>query len=108
MRPKRPAARANPPAGPRTDWGGVADWYDQLVGEAGSEYHRKVVLPGTVRLLADGTARLIFDQPVWGAAPGQLAVFYEGDRVIGGGTIDSTARSGSATQEQVSTSTCPA
>jgi ubiquinone/menaquinone biosynthesis C-methylase UbiE len=30
----------------------VADWYDQLVGEAGSEYHREVVLPGVLRLLA--------------------------------------------------------
>lgn len=37
---------------PRTDWGNVADWYDQLVGESGSEYHREVVLPGVVRLLA--------------------------------------------------------
>ncbi len=35
-----------------TDWGDVADWYDQLVGESGSEYHREVVLPGTLRLLA--------------------------------------------------------
>ena len=40
------------PGGPRTDWGGVADWYDQLVGESGSEYHQKVVLPGAIRLLA--------------------------------------------------------
>src|SRR5690349_7943677 len=37
---------------PRTDWGEVAAWYDQLVGESGSEYHREVVLPGAVRLLA--------------------------------------------------------
>lgn len=35
----------------RTDWGEVAGWYDQLVGEAGSEYHRHVVLPGVLRLL---------------------------------------------------------
>jgi ubiquinone/menaquinone biosynthesis C-methylase UbiE len=35
-----------------TDWGDVADWYDQLVGESGSEYHRQVVLPGALRLLA--------------------------------------------------------
>lgn len=34
-----------------TDWNAVADWYDQLVGEAGSEYHRRVVLPGAMRLL---------------------------------------------------------
>jgi ubiquinone/menaquinone biosynthesis C-methylase UbiE len=35
----------------RTDWDNVADWYDQLVGEEGSEYHREVVLPGVLRLL---------------------------------------------------------
>ncbi len=35
----------------KTDWGDVAQWYDQLVGESGSEYHQKVVLPGTMRLL---------------------------------------------------------
>lgn len=34
-----------------TDWGQVARWYDQLVGQAGSEYHREVILPGTLRLL---------------------------------------------------------
>lgn len=48
QRPPRRAAQA----GPRTDWGEVADWYDQLVGESGSEYHRQVVIPGTLRLLA--------------------------------------------------------
>ncbi len=38
----------------KTDWSSsaVADWYDRHVGEAGSEYHREVVLPGTLRLLA--------------------------------------------------------
>src|SRR6476620_10293211 len=36
----------------KTDWGDVAAWYDQLVGESGSEYHREVVLPGVLRLLA--------------------------------------------------------
>jgi ubiquinone/menaquinone biosynthesis C-methylase UbiE len=35
----------------KTDWGDVADWYDALVGETGSEYHREVVLPGVIRLL---------------------------------------------------------
>ena len=35
-----------------TDWSQVAGWYDQLVGDSGSEYHQKVVLPGVLRLLA--------------------------------------------------------
>lgn len=43
----------SPGGGPGlTDWGPVAGWYDQLVGESGSEYHRAVVIPGTLRLLA--------------------------------------------------------
>ena len=48
MQPKKKPTSS----GPRTDWGEVADWYDQLVGESGSEYHREVVLPGVLRLLA--------------------------------------------------------
>ncbi len=34
-----------------------------------------------------GTARIAFDSPQWAAAPGQSAVFYDGDDVIGGGII---------------------
>ena len=45
----------------RTDWGGVADWYDDLVGESGSEYHREVVLPGVMRLLAPQPGQRIVD-----------------------------------------------
>jgi ubiquinone/menaquinone biosynthesis C-methylase UbiE len=46
-----PAPRPVAPGTP-TDWGAVAAWYDELVGESGSEYHREVVIPGTLRLLA--------------------------------------------------------
>src|SRR5436190_803054 len=44
-----------------TDWGEVANWYDQLVGEAGSEYHREVVLPGVIRLLQPQRRQKIID-----------------------------------------------
>lgn len=44
-----------------TDWGGVANWYDQLVGDAGSEYHREVVVPGTLRLLSLQTGESAID-----------------------------------------------
>src|SRR5712672_726969 len=66
-RPRRPHPKAKPHArvpsvdkgpkpirpspGPQTHWGEVADWYDRLVGDEGSEYHQKVVHPGVVRLL---------------------------------------------------------
>ncbi|MGN6507814.1 MAG: class I SAM-dependent methyltransferase [Tepidisphaeraceae bacterium] len=43
---RKPTAKAS-----TTDWSDIAEWYDQLVGEAGSEYHRHVVLPGVLRLL---------------------------------------------------------
>ena len=52
----RPPAHRPPPrpaTGPRTEWtGDVAEWYDRLVGDEGSEYHRHVVHPGVLRLLA--------------------------------------------------------
>ena len=35
----------------------------------------------------DGCVRVTFDEPVRAAAPGQAAVFYDGDLVLGGGTI---------------------
>jgi tRNA-specific 2-thiouridylase len=37
-------------------------------------------------------AELHFDPPVSAVAPGQAAVFYSGDRVLGGGWIDSAGR----------------
>jgi len=66
-----PAPKAPRPAapGPRTDWSGVAEWYDRLVGEEGSEYHREVVHPGAVRLLA-----LRPGEPVVDVASGQGAL----------------------------------
>ena len=45
-----PVSSTQPPP-PATHWGDVAEWYDALVGEEGSEYQRKVVLPGAIRLL---------------------------------------------------------
>ena len=45
----------------KTDWGNVASWYDQLVGESGSEYHRQVVLPGVLRLLSPEPNQKIID-----------------------------------------------
>ncbi|MEQ9574720.1 MAG: tRNA 2-thiouridine(34) synthase MnmA, partial [Rhodospirillales bacterium] len=35
----------------------------------------------------DDTAAVTFDEPQNGVAPGQACVFYQGDRVLGGGWI---------------------
>lgn len=34
-----------------TSWDNVAGWYDKLVGDEGSDYHRHVVLPAALRML---------------------------------------------------------
>ena len=57
---------------------------------------RSLAKPVAVTLegpLGDGTGCTIrFAQPEYGVAPGQAAVFYAGDRVVGGGWIDATER----------------
>jgi ubiquinone/menaquinone biosynthesis C-methylase UbiE len=58
---KSKAHKAVPPKACTTDWGDVADWYDKLVGESGSEYHREVVLPGVLRLLAAKPGERVLD-----------------------------------------------
>ncbi len=40
-----------PGSAPATSWDHVADWYDKLVGDEGSDYHRHVVLPAAMRML---------------------------------------------------------
>jgi ubiquinone/menaquinone biosynthesis C-methylase UbiE len=55
-----------PSPGPQTHWGEVADWYDRLVGDEGSEYQQKIVHPGVVRLLG-----LAAGDPVIDVACGQ-------------------------------------
>lgn len=39
----------------------MADWYDDLVGPGGSEYHQKVVLPGVLRLLEPRPGQHVLD-----------------------------------------------
>ncbi|MBO5411099.1 MAG: tRNA 2-thiouridine(34) synthase MnmA [Clostridia bacterium] len=43
--------------------------------------------PATVTPNADGTVTIIFDEPQRSVTPGQSAVIYDGDTVIGGGRI---------------------
>jgi tRNA-specific 2-thiouridylase len=43
--------------------------------------------PATISVHDGDRVHVAFHEPVWGVAPGQLAVFYEGERVLGGGTI---------------------
>jgi tRNA-specific 2-thiouridylase len=48
--------------------------------------HRHEGAPGAVRAVGRD-AEVLLDEPVRGVAPGQAAVFYDGDEVVGGGRI---------------------
>jgi len=51
--------------------------------------HREA--PALVAPREDGTVEVVFDQPQRAVTPGQAVVFYDGETVLGGGTISATA-----------------
>ena len=51
--------------------------------------HRHQAAAARVRSAGRGHAEVVFDEPQVAIAPGQAAVFYHGDAVVGGGWIDS-------------------
>jgi tRNA-specific 2-thiouridylase len=50
--------------------------------------HRHPASPATVSAGDAGRVEVIFDEPQIAITPGQAAVFYDGDVVMGGGWID--------------------
>ncbi len=50
--------------------------------------YKAQAVEGEVGVLADGRTQATFFEPVFGVAAGQTAVFYNGDKVLGGGIID--------------------
>ena len=54
--------------------------------------HSQFEQSATVYPMADGKAKVVFDQPQRAITPGQAVVLYNGDIVVGGGTILSAER----------------
>ena len=69
--------------------------FNWISGEAPSEpihckaktRYRQTEQPATASVCGDGTVKLVFDAPVRAVTPGQAAVLYDGNTVLGGGTI---------------------
>lgn len=49
--------------------------------------YRAAAVPATVIPLAEGSVRIVFDQPQSSITPGQAAVWYDGEVLLGGGII---------------------
>jgi tRNA-specific 2-thiouridylase len=49
--------------------------------------YRSTEQPATLTQTGSDTAEVVFDQPEKAVTPGQALVFYQGDEVLGGGTI---------------------
>ena len=60
--------------------------------------YRSPRVPATLELLDDGRVRVRFAQPQRAVTPGQIAVFYEGERVLGGGIIERALRQADISQ----------
>jgi tRNA-specific 2-thiouridylase len=63
------------------------NWLAQAEGRPVLAKVRSLAKPVPARMAGEW---LVFDAPEYGVAPGQAAVLYDGDRVIGGGWIEET------------------
>jgi tRNA-specific 2-thiouridylase len=54
--------------------------------------HRHAPRPARIEPMGEGRATVTFREPERAVAPGQAAVFYDGDRVVGGGFIASATQ----------------
>ncbi len=52
--------------------------------------YRSPFVPAAIEPSGRNAVHVVFEKPVKGACPGQAAVFYEGDTVVGGGIIEAT------------------
>ncbi len=53
--------------------------------------YRTPAIPATILPLPDARAKIVFREPQFGVTPGQAAVWYEGDCLLGGGLIEPEA-----------------
>ena len=65
--------------------------FDKLEGEmlvTAKLRYRHNAQPASIIPLEEHRVKIVFDEPQRAASPGQAAVFYDGDIVVGGGIIE--------------------
>ncbi len=70
----------------RLNWVSVPQPTAPMMAEVQVRY-RSPAVPVTVIPTADHQVKLVFDEPQFGITPGQAAVFYDGEVILGGGII---------------------
>jgi tRNA-specific 2-thiouridylase len=70
----------------RANWIAFDDPQEPVRAEVRVRY-RHTAAAATITPLAEGRARIVFDEPQRAITPGQASVFYRGDEVVGGGWI---------------------
>ena len=68
------------------NWLSIAQPTEPIRCRAKIRYNQKEQ-PATAEVLLDGTVRVVFDEPQRAICKGQAVVLYDGDVVLGGGTI---------------------
>ncbi|HEY9811072.1 MAG TPA: tRNA 2-thiouridine(34) synthase MnmA [Halomicronema sp.] len=70
----------------QVNWVSMAKPQSPIRAQAQVRY-RTPAMPASIIPLEDGRVRVVFDEPQFGITPGQAAVWYEGDVLLGGGVI---------------------
>jgi tRNA-uridine 2-sulfurtransferase len=70
----------------RVNWVSYAETRQPIRAEVQIRYRSSPVL-ATIVPVEDNQARIVFDEPQFGITPGQAAVWYDGDVLLGGGLI---------------------
>lgn len=71
----------------RVNWVSMGQPASEIRAQAQVRY-RTPATPASIIPLDEGRVRVVFDEPQFGITPGQAAVWYEGDVLLGGGIIE--------------------
>jgi tRNA-uridine 2-sulfurtransferase len=70
----------------RVNWVAIAPPTEPIRAEVQIRY-RSTPVGATITVVDDGQAQIVFDEPQFSVTPGQAAVWYDGDLLLGGGIL---------------------